>query len=65
MYALAVIFEVPIYNGDVPSAYVKAMINPKMTIYMTQAKGFKVKGKENWLAKLKKLLYSIPPAGKH
>ena len=31
---------------------------------MTQAKGFEVKGKENWLAKLKKSLYGIPPAGK-
>ena len=65
IYALAVIFGVPIHNGDVPSAYVKTTIDSKMMIYMTQAKGFEVKGKENWLAKLKKLLYGIPPAGKH
>jgi Reverse transcriptase (RNA-dependent DNA polymerase) len=62
--AITAILGQTVHAGDVPSAYVKAPIDPKMTIFMSQPKGFKEKGKENWVCKLNKVLYGIPPAGK-
>jgi hypothetical protein len=64
MFALAAAYGATLHTGDVPSAYVKSRIDPKMTIYMKQPKGFVVKGKEDWLCRLNKALYGIPPAGK-
>jgi hypothetical protein len=63
MFALAAAEGVTIYTGDVPSAYVKANVPADMDIYMNQPKGFEVKGKETWYARLDKALYGIPPAG--
>jgi Reverse transcriptase (RNA-dependent DNA polymerase) len=63
MMALAAMEGVSIRSGDVPSAYIKADVPPDMDIYMTQLKGFEVKGKEKWYCKLDKALYGIPPAG--
>jgi hypothetical protein len=64
MCAMAASFNCTLYAGDIPAAYLKAEINPKMKIFMYQPKGFVKVGKERSLCLLKKSLYGLPPAGK-
>jgi hypothetical protein len=63
MAALAASYGCYLYSGDIPSAYVKASIDPKMAIFMEQPKGFVQPGKEGYVCRLRKALYGIPPAG--
>ena len=64
MCALAASFDCVLHAGDIPAAYIKADIDPKMEIYMPQPRGFEIEGKENHIVRLNKALYGIPPAGK-
>src|SRR6266478_1381858 len=49
------------WHMDITSAFLNGVLNK--TVYMHQPKGFEVLGKEAWVWKLKKALYSLKQGG--
>jgi histone deacetylase 1/2 len=61
---LAALYGATLRSGDIPAAYLNADIDPETEIYITQPRGFEVKGKEDWVYQLNKALYGLKQAGK-
>lgn len=64
LLALAAAEGATVRTGDVPAAYVKALMEDDVDVYMSQPKGFEGEGKEGWYCKLDKALYGLPQAGR-
>jgi len=62
-FAIASVFGYPIYNGDIPTAYVKAKIPEDINVYMEQPDGYTEKDRLNYVWKLNRALYGLPISG--
>nr|GEX78884.1 hypothetical protein [Tanacetum cinerariifolium] len=62
LFALASIYNLPIHQMDVKTAFLKGDLNEE--VYMKQPKGFMFPGLENNVCKLKKPLYGLKQAPK-
>ncbi len=60
-FALCAKLSFKTWHMDVTSAFLNGILNE--IVYMHQPKGFEVPGKEGWVWKLKKALYSLKQGG--
>lgn len=63
LLALAAMYELPLYNGDIPTAYVRADIPNDMEIYVEQPQGYVDAEKPDYVWKLRRALYGLPISG--
>jgi hypothetical protein len=63
LIVLAVMNDLPLYNGDIPTAYVRANIPDDVEVYVEQPKGYEEKDREKFVWKLRRALYGLPISG--
>ncbi|POM77903.1 Uncharacterized protein PHPALM_4642, partial [Phytophthora palmivora] len=60
LLTLAAIWDYEVHQMDVATAFLNGAID--VEVYMEQPEGYKVKGKEDWVCRLKKSLYGLKQA---
>jgi hypothetical protein len=63
LLTLAAMSERPLYNGDIPTAYVRANIPDDMEVFVEQPRGYEENTNSDYVWKLKRALYGLPISG--